>query len=141
MCVCGHYNVPMLTSNPVLKLLDSQGYLWIPYDLLEVVKLIEVTFKLFFQENILCHPFVLLSFLLYYCHSFWIIVISSKLLSILPYITIPSKLLPFQIFCIQNSSGTLPYPKGEKVGRQSPVVLNSTVYYYCVKYEFLWNRH
>ena len=48
----------------------------------------------------------LLSFHPDYCHSFRIIVI-------------PSEFLPFQIFVILNSSCTLPYPKGEKIGQQS----------------------
>ena len=43
--VCGHSNVQTLTSPPVLKLWDSQGYAWLPYDLMEVIKLIGVTFK------------------------------------------------------------------------------------------------
>jgi hypothetical protein len=43
--VCGHSNVPTLTSPPVLKLWDSQGYLWLPYDLTEVIKLIGETFE------------------------------------------------------------------------------------------------
>ena len=57
--VCGHSNVPTLTSPPLLKLLDSQGYLGLPYDLMEVIKVIGVTFKQkknFFQK-ILCHSF------------------------------------------------------------------------------------
>ena len=79
----------MLTSPPVLKLWDSQGYLWLPYDLTEVIKLIGVTFKqkeIFFQKNTLCHSFqiivipsVLLSFLPDYRHSFLIFVIPSIL--------------------------------------------------------------
>ena len=63
-----------VTSPPVLKLQDSQGYLWLPYDLTEVIKLIGVTFNqknFFFQKNTLCH-------------SFRIIVIPSGLLSFLP---------------------------------------------------------
>ena len=64
--VCQHSNVPTLTSPPVLKLWDSQGYLWLPYDLTEVIKLIGETFE----------P-VLLSFLPNYYHSFRIIVIPS----------------------------------------------------------------
>ena len=51
-------------------------------------------------------PSKLLSFLLYCCHSFQIIVI-------------PSELLPFQIFVILNSSRYPPKPKGKKIGRQS----------------------
>ena len=62
-------------------------------------------------------PFVLLSFLLYYCHSFRIIVIPSLLVAFLLNIVIPSKLLPFQIFFILNSSKSFPYPKGEKNGQ------------------------
>ena len=48
--VCGHSNVQTLTSPQILKLLDSQGYLWLPYDLREVIKLIGETFgpKTFF---------------------------------------------------------------------------------------------
>ena len=87
--VCGHWNVQTLTSPPVLKLWDSQGYLWLSYDLMEVINLIGVTFK---QKNTLCHSFriivipsVLLSFLPYYCHSFQIIVIPSGFLSFLPF--------------------------------------------------------
>ena len=116
-------NVQMLTSPPILKLCDTQGYLWLPYDLTEAIKLIGVTFKqffLFFFETMLyVIPSALLSFLPYYCHSLGIIVIPSVLVSFLPNIVIPSKLLPFQIFVILNSSCTLPYPKGEKIGRQS----------------------
>ena len=36
LSVCGHYNVQMLTSPPILKVWDTQGYLWLPYDLTEV---------------------------------------------------------------------------------------------------------
>ena len=95
MCVCQHSNVPTLTSPPVFKLLDSQGYLWLPYDLAEVIKLIGERFepkKFFFQKNTLCHSFciivipsVLLSFLPHYCYSFRITVIPSVLLSFLLY--------------------------------------------------------
>ena len=49
----------------------------------------------------------LLSFLPYYCHSFQIMVL-------------PSELLPFHIFFSLNSSGTFPYPKGEKNGHRRP---------------------
>ena len=80
--VCGHSNVQTLTSPPVLKLWDTQGYLWLPYDLTKVIKLIGVTYK---QKITLCHSFrisvipsVLLSFLPDYCHSFRISVILSK---------------------------------------------------------------
>ena len=86
--VCGHSNVPTLTSPPVFKLLDSQGYVWLPYDLAVVIKLIGVTFKqkiyIFFQKITLCHSFRisvipsrLLSFLPDFCHSF-------RILSFLP---------------------------------------------------------
>ena len=81
LCVCGHYNVRMLTSPPILKLWVTQGYLWLPYDLTEVIKLFGVTFKqknFFFSKKILyVIPSALLSFLPYYCHSFRIIVIPS----------------------------------------------------------------
>jgi hypothetical protein len=82
LSVCGHSNVPTLTSPPILKLLDSQGHLWLPYDLLEVIKLIGVTFK---QRNVVFFKTIL-------CHSFRIIVIPSGLLSFLSNIVIPSKL-------------------------------------------------
>ena len=44
MCVCGHSNV-RLTTPPVLKLWGTQGYLWLPYDLTEVIKLIGERFE------------------------------------------------------------------------------------------------
>ena len=134
LSVCQHSDV-RLTTPPVLMLWGTQGYLWLPYDLTEVIKLIGVTFKQ--KRDILskkyfmsflphqCHSFRstvipsgLLSFLPDYCHSFQIIVIPSRLVSFLPNIVIPSELLPFQIFVTLNSSGTLPYPKGEKNGHQ-----------------------
>ena len=116
MFVCHHSNIQTLSSPPVLELLASQGYLWLPYDLAEVIKLFGVTLKQKRkkknQKNTLRHSFciivipsILLSFLPDYCHSFRI---SFN----------PSELLPFQIFVILNSSGTLPYPKGEKNGHQ-----------------------
>ena len=43
--VCHYQNVQTLSSPPVLELLASQGYLWLPFDLAEVIKLIGVTFK------------------------------------------------------------------------------------------------
>ena len=83
MFVRHHFNVPTLTSPPVLKLWDSQGYPWLPYDLAEVIKLIGVTFKqknfFFFSKK------YFMSFLPHYCHSFRITVIPSGLLSFLPY--------------------------------------------------------
>ena len=125
MFVCQHYDV-QLTSPPVLKLWDTQGYLWLPYDLTEVIKLIEERFEpknIFFQKNTLCHSFrisvipsVLLSFLPYYCHSFRIIVIPSVLVSFLPNIVIPSEL--FRELQILTSSKSFPYPKGEKNGHR-----------------------
>ena len=107
MClfVCGHSNVPTLTSPPILKLWDTQGYLWLPYDLTEVIKLFGVTFKqktFFFKKILNVIPSALLSFLPYYCHSFRITVIPSGLLSFLPYYchsfrisVIPSVLVSF----------------------------------------------
>ena len=105
--VCGHLNVPTLTSPPILMLWGTQGYLWLPYDLTEVIKLIGERFepkKYFFSKKYsmsflphYCHSFHstvipsgLLSFLPDYCHSFRIIVIPSVLVSFLPNIVIPS---------------------------------------------------
>ena len=79
VCVCQHFNV-LLTSPPVLKLWDTQGYLWLPYDLTKVTKLIGETFEpkiFFFFKKIL---YVVGQ----YCHSFLITVIPSGLLSFLP---------------------------------------------------------
>ena len=70
-----------VTSPPVLKLWDSQGYLWLPYDLTEVINLIGVTFK---QKIIFSFKKILMSFLPDYCHSFRITVIPSGFLSFLP---------------------------------------------------------
>jgi hypothetical protein len=106
--VCQHFNV-QLTSPPVLKVWDTQGYLWLPYDLAEVINLIGETFepkkyfvsKKYFMSFLpyYCHsfritviPYILLSFLPDYCHSFRISVIPSVLVSFLPNIVIPSKL-------------------------------------------------
>ena len=47
MCVRLSLLAKMLTSPPVLKLLDSQGYLWLTYDLAKVIKLIGETFEQF----------------------------------------------------------------------------------------------
>ena len=80
LSVFGHYDV-QLTSPPVLKLWDTQGYLWLPYDLTEVIKLFGVTFK---QKNIFFSKKYFMSFLPHYCHSFRITVIPSVLLSFLP---------------------------------------------------------
>ena len=68
MClsVSGHYDV-QLTSPPVLKLWDTQGYIWLPYDLTEVIKLIGETFEpkkhFFFKKILYVIPSALLSFL------------------------------------------------------------------------------
>ena len=129
LCVCGHSNVQMLTSPPVLKLWDTQGYLWLSYDLTEVIKLFGVTFKqkniFFFKKILYVIPSPLVSFLPCYCHSFRITVIPSGLLSFLPYQCHSFGILSFlpnhyhfKIFVILNSSGTLPYPKGEKNGHR-----------------------
>ena len=122
LSVCGHLNVRTLTSPPVLMLWGIQGYLWLPYDLREVINLIGERFRpknIFFQKNTLCHSFrisvipsVILSFLPYYCHSFQIIVIPSILVSFLPNIVIPSE--SFRELQILTSSKRFPYPKGEK---------------------------
>jgi hypothetical protein len=86
--------------------------------------------KIFFFKKILyVIPSALLSFLPYYCHSFRSTIIPSGLLSFLPdychsfrISVIPSfychSFRIFQIFVIFNSSGNLPYPKGEKNGQQ-----------------------
>ena len=88
LSVCHYYDV-RLTSPPVLKLWGTQGYLWLPYDLTEVIKLIGERFepkkKKKFKKILYVIPSALLSFLPYYCHSFQIIVIPSILLSFLPY--------------------------------------------------------
>ena len=63
-----------------------------------------------------CHSPIILSFLPDYCHSFWISVIPSVLLSFLPNIVIPSKL--FRELQILTSSKSFRYPKGEKNGHQ-----------------------
>ena len=81
LSVCQHSNVLPLTSPPVLKLWDTQGYLWLPYDLTEVIKLFGVTFK---QKNFFFSKKYFMSFLPHYCHSFRITVIPSGLLSFLP---------------------------------------------------------
>ena len=115
--VCRHLNVQTLSSPPVLELLASQGYLWLPYDLAEVIKLIGVTFKKKKIKKILyVIPSALLSFLPYYCHSFRIIVIPSILVSFLPNIVIPSEL--FRELQVLTSSNSFPYPKGEKNGHR-----------------------
>ena len=71
----------------------------------------------FFRTTVI--PSGFLSFLPVVCRFFQIFVIPSKFLSFLPNIVIPSQLLPFQIYVILNSSSTFPYPKGEKIGKQS----------------------
>ena len=89
---CPSFRIIVIPS--VLKLLDSQGYLWLSYDLTEVINLIGVTFKhkkYFFSKIYFSHffsisviPSVVLSFLPDYCHSFRISVIPSELMSFLP---------------------------------------------------------
>ena len=65
----------------------TQGYLWLPYDLTEVMNLIGERFKpkkYFLSKKIpYVIPSALLSSLPYYCHSFRITVIPSRLLSFL----------------------------------------------------------
>ena len=54
LSVFGHSNV-RLTTTPVLMLWGTQGYLWLPYDLMEVINLIRETFepkkKFFFKKK------------------------------------------------------------------------------------------
>ena len=70
MCVClWTLECTNVTSPPVLKLWDSQGYLWLPYDLTEVINLTGVTFK---QKNIF-----------FFKDSFQIIVIPSVMMLLL----------------------------------------------------------
>ena len=117
--VCGHFNV-RLTSPPFLMLWGTQGYLWLLYDLTEVIKTIWGNIqakKLFFSK------IYFMSFLPHYCHSFRITVIPSRLLSFLPdychsfrFIVIPSEL--FREIQILTSSKSFPYPKGEKNGHR-----------------------
>ena len=112
MSVCGHSNVPTLTSPPILKVWDTQGYLWLPYDLTEVIKLIGVTFKIFyfFSKNTVCHSFHiivipsgLLSFIPDFCHSFRIFVIPSKFCHSFRIFVIPSEYChSFRIIAISN---------------------------------------
>ena len=117
--MCQHSNVPTLTSSPVFKLLDSQGYLWLPYDLKEVIQLIGETFEPFFfsQKDTLrhsfqhyCHSFRntvipsgFLSFLPNFCHSFQIFVMPSRLVSFLPNMVMLSEYChSFRIITISN---------------------------------------
>ena len=90
-----------VTSPPVLKLQDSQGYLWLSYDLAEVINLIGETFEqkklIFFKKILYVIPSALVSFLPYYCHSFRIIVIPSIILSFYP-----NQCHSFQIITISN---------------------------------------
>ena len=78
---CQHSNVRTLTSPPVLKLWGTQGYLWLPYDLTEVIKLIGERFK---PKNYFFFKKYFMSFLPNYCHSFRSTVIPSVVLSFLP---------------------------------------------------------
>ena len=91
----------------------SQGYLWLSYDLEEVIKLIRVTFKQQkFKKLLYVIPSALFSFLQYYYHSFRITVIPSGLLSFLLYychsfriIVIPSVSLSFLLeLKVKNST-------------------------------------
>ena len=55
-----------VTSPPVFKLWNTQGYLWLPYDLTEVIKLIGETFEpknFFFQKITYVIPSELVSIL------------------------------------------------------------------------------
>ena len=94
--VCGHSDV-RLTTPPVLMLWGTQGYLWFPYDLTEVINLIGERLepkKYFFQKNTLSH-------------SFRTTVIPSGLLSFLPNIVIPSELFrELQILLAPKASHT-----------------------------------
>ena len=84
--VCGHSNV-RLTTPPVLMLWGTQGYLWLPYDLTEVINLIGERLEpknIFFKKILYVIPSALVSFLPYYCHSIRITVIPSGSLSFLP---------------------------------------------------------
>ena len=47
--VCQHSDV-RLTSPPVLMLWGTQGYLWLPYDLTEVIKLTGETFAQWYMR-------------------------------------------------------------------------------------------
>ena len=69
-----HSNVQLLISPLILKLLDTQGYLWLLYDLTEVIKLIEETF---WPKIFLFSKKFFMSFLPHYCHSFGSIAISN----------------------------------------------------------------
>jgi hypothetical protein len=80
LSVCQHSNVLPLTRPPVLKLWDSQGYLWLPYDLMEVIKLTGETFEPKKKKS----KKSFMSFLPYYCLSFHSTVIPSIVLSFLP---------------------------------------------------------
>ena len=79
--LCQHYNVRTLTSPPILKLWVTQGYLWLSYELTEVINLIEETFE---PKKYILSKKYFISFLPNYCHSFRITVILSGLLSFLP---------------------------------------------------------
>ena len=110
-------NVPRLTSPLVLKLLDSRGYPWLSYYLAKVIKVIGETFEQFFFSS----KKYLVSFLLYYCHSFCIIVIPSVLLSFLLYYC-----NSFQIIVIPNSSQFPPIPEGRENWTAEPAMFASS---------------
>ena len=109
---CHSFRIFVIPS--VLKVFDSQGYLWLPYHLTKVIKLFGVTFK---QKIYFFSKKYFMSFLPHYCHSFRIIVIPSVLVSFLPNIVIPSELL-FRELQILNSSKSFPYLRGKKNGHR-----------------------
>ena len=111
--VCQHSDV-RLTSPPVLMLWGTQGYLWLPYDLTEVINLIGERFKpkkYFFSKK------YFMSFLPHYCHSFRTTVIPSGFLSFLPDFchsfqisVIPSKLCHSLIAAYNSRHGEKCFP-------------------------------
>ena len=64
--MCQHYIVKTLTSPLFLKLLNSQGYLWLPYDLAEVIELNGETLE---PKRKTKSKISFMSFL-HHCHSF-----------------------------------------------------------------------
>ena len=77
-----YYKGRCLSSPPVLKLWDTQGYLWLPYDLTEIIKPIGETFEYFFFKYFVIpsgffHSFRISVIPSEYCHSFRIITISN----------------------------------------------------------------
>ena len=87
-----------VTSPPVLKLWDGQGYPWLPHGLAELIKLIGVTYNqrgFFFKK--------------------------------VSYV-IPSILLSLQIFVIQTSSHLPPIPEGQENLLAESTVFASTYF-------------